>query len=523
MLPAGLRAARDSKDGMSLQFTGCSFHYGRKVPVLNSLDLSIDHRATVLLGPNGAGKSTLLGIAASWISPTGGTVTWKGVNPGRREARAAYRKAVGWLPQHVKPMPACWPTFTSWSPPAVLLSDDLAASVTPGYWPSAVGAATFALPFVAPACAAAGAWEGARFTRGNVAGWAPARSGLAIALPLLVPVIALGALGMAVAVVLTISTARPQAGMPPVGMALAWLVVLIAHALAGFLLGKRLPLVVAVSLALVLSFVLTAYPAAMEPVWLRHMVTGGMTSCCSLGQAPDWQAAASAVVLACGVIAAAAVALTAAAVRLRRALTGAALVAGLAGSGFLAHGLPADPVVARAAEQLQCAGDHPRVCLWPELSGRAGMVRHNAAEARRRLQQAGLAVPDTLTMEEHPDTRAAFIGSWPDPTPSVVRAGVGTSLLPPDAPACAQSGSPYPGADAYGPTAAWLSLTAGAASEDVAGHYGAKETAVATGVRHAGGDEQLAWFRRNSTALRDCTTHPAPAPAPAHRSGETAR
>lgn len=404
---------------------------------------------------------------------------------------------------------------------AVLLSDDLTASVTPGSWPGAVGAATFALPFVAPACAAAGAWEGARFTRGNVAGWAPARSELAIALPLLVPVIVLGALGMAVAVALTISTAHPQAGVPPVGMALVWLVVLTAHALAGFLLGKRLPLVVAVSLALVLSFVLTAYPAAVEPVWLRHMVTGGMTSCCSLGQAPDWQAAASAAVLACGVIAAAAVALTALAVRLRRALIAATLAAGLAGSGLLAHGLPADPAVARAAEQLQCAGDHPRVCLWPELSGSAGMVRRNAAGAWRRLQHAGLAVPDTLTMEDHPGKRAAFIGSWPDPTPSVVRAGVGASLLPSGPPACAQAGSSSPGADAYGPTAAWLSLTAGAASEDVVSHYGAKETAVAADVRHAGGDEQLAWFRQNSKALRDCTTHPAPVPT--HRTRETTR
>ncbi|MFF8790737.1 hypothetical protein [Streptomyces sp. NPDC015125] len=407
---------------------------------------------------------------------------------------------------------------------AVLLSDDLTASVTLGYWPSAVGAATFALPFVAPACAAAGAWEGSRFTRGNVAGWAPARSGLATALPLLVPVIVLGALGMAVAAALTISTAHPRAGLPPVdmvAMVVVWPVVLAAHSMAGFLLGKRLPLVVAASLALVLSFVLTAYPAAMEPVWLRHMVTGGMTSCCSLDQAPDWQAAASAVVLACGVIAAAAVALTAPAARLRRTLIGAALVVGLAGSGCLAYGLPADPAIPRAAEQLQCAGDNPRVCLWPELSGHSGMVRRNVADARQRLQHAGLAVPGTLTMEEHPGKGAAFIGSWPEPTPSVVRAGVGSTFLPSGPPACAQSGSSPPGADAYGPTAAWLSLTAGAASEDVAGHYGAKDTAIAAGVRHSGGDEQLAWFRHNSKALRDCTTHPAPVPA--HPARETAR
>ncbi|WP_030811671.1 ATP-binding cassette domain-containing protein [Streptomyces sp. NRRL S-337] len=90
---------------MSLKFTRCSFQYGRKVPVLNRLDLSIEHRATVLLGPNGAGKSTLLGIAASWISPSEGTVTWRGTDPSQSKSQAAYRKAVGWLPQNVKPMP----------------------------------------------------------------------------------------------------------------------------------------------------------------------------------------------------------------------------------------------------------------------------------------------------------------------------------------------------------------------------------------------------------------------------------
>ncbi|MFI9354699.1 DUF7224 domain-containing protein, partial [Streptomyces lydicus] len=311
------------------------------------------------------------------------------------------------------------------------------------------------------------------------------------------------------------------AGLPPVGMVVVWLFVLAAHSMAGFLLGKRLPLVVATSLALVLSFVLTAYPAAMEPLWLRHMVTGGMTSCCSLSQAPNWSAAASAVVLACGVIAAAAFALTALAARLRRALISAALVAGLAGSGYLAYGLPADPAVTRAAEQLQCAGDNPRVCLWPELSSNAAMVRHNAADARKRLQQAGLAVPDTLTMEERPAKGATFIGSWAEPTASVVRAGVGSALLPSGPPACAQSGSAFPGADAYGPTAAWLSLTAGATPEDVIGRYGEKEAAVAASVRRAGPEEQLAWFRRNSKALRDCTTRPASVPV--HLAQETAR
>ncbi|SHN08178.1 DUF7224 domain-containing protein [Streptomyces yunnanensis] len=403
---------------------------------------------------------------------------------------------------------------------ALLLSDDLTAGVTPGYWPSTLGHATFALHFVAPACATAGAWEGSRITRGNVTHWAPTRSGLAIALPLLAPVFVLGAVGMAVATALTISTGQPDTGTPPLGMVLIWLVVLAAHSFAGFLLGKRMPLVVAAPLALVLSFVLTAYPAAMEPLWLCHMVTGGISSCCSLSQTPDWRAAASALVLALGVIAAAVVALTVLARRARTALVTVALLAGLAGSGWLAYGLPADPVNARPAEQLQCAGDNPRVCLWPELSQQADMIRENAADARSRLQQAGLTVPAELTMDKQAEPGALFIGAWPKPTPSQVRAGVGTALLPSGPPACAERG-PYPGANAYGPTAAWLARTAGADPQETARRYGEPENAVATRALRLAPNQQLAWFKQNSKALRDCTTHPAPAPSP--RSQETSR
>ncbi|MFJ9420283.1 hypothetical protein ACIRPT_39965 [Streptomyces sp. NPDC101227] len=396
---------------------------------------------------------------------------------------------------------------------ALLLSDDLTAKVTHGYWPSVLGAANFALPFVAPACATAGAWEGTRITRGNVAGWAPTRSTLGIALPLLAPVFVLGAVGMAVAAALTISTGRPDVGTPPIGMVLVWMVILAAHSMAGFLLGKRLPLVIATPLALVLSFVLTAYPAAMEPLWLRHMVTGGMSSCCSLDQTPNWRAAASALLLALAVISACALALTALHQRTRAVLISTALVVGIAGSGGLAYGLPADPVTPRAEDQLQCAGENPRVCLWPELSRQAAMIRENASDARHRLQEAGLAVPKTLTMEEHSGGDALFIGTWPDPSASEVRAGVGTALMPSDPPSCAQSGSNFPGADAYGPTAAWLALTAGAESQEAAGRYGEKEAAVAARVQQSSHDAQLAWFRQNSKALRDCTTRPAPIPS----------
>ncbi len=94
-----------SKDGMSLIFDRCTFRYGRTVPVLDQLSLTVEHRTTVLLGPNGAGKSTTLGIGSSWMAPSAGAVTWRGRGYVRARDRADYRKAVGWLPQEVKPMP----------------------------------------------------------------------------------------------------------------------------------------------------------------------------------------------------------------------------------------------------------------------------------------------------------------------------------------------------------------------------------------------------------------------------------
>ncbi|WP_274917592.1 DUF7224 domain-containing protein [Streptomyces sp. WZ-12] len=396
---------------------------------------------------------------------------------------------------------------------AVLLSKDLTANVTSGYWPSALGSATFALHFVAPACATAGAWEGARCTRGAVTHWAPTRSGLGVALPLLLPVFALGAIGMAVASALTISEGHPSGGMPPVGMVAVWLIVLAAHSFAGFLLGKRLPLVIGAPLALLLSFVLTAYPAALEPLWLRHMVTGGMTACCTLDQTPSWQAASSALVLALGVIAAGVAALTARTRRARIILASSAAAVGLISSGWLAYGLPADPVNARSAEQLRCAGEQPRICLWPEVSDTT-MVRENAADALHRLQQTGLTVPTELTMDSNSPRRGAvFMGAWVNATPSQVRTAVAGALLTSNPPACAES-QQFPGGDAYAPTAAWLSLTAGADAQEVAGRFGPQDSAVATRVRKAPLDQQLAWFKHNNRALNDCTTHPAPIPSP---------
>lgn len=60
---------------------------------------------TVLLGPNGAGKSTLLSLGANALPPSRGRICFHLLDAARRSDRAAYRRAVGWMPQHVRAVP----------------------------------------------------------------------------------------------------------------------------------------------------------------------------------------------------------------------------------------------------------------------------------------------------------------------------------------------------------------------------------------------------------------------------------
>ncbi len=70
-------------------------------PVLAGFSYQLPDGLTVLLGPNGAGKSTLLKLAAGVLHPNRGAVILDNVP----STTPAYRRDVGWLPQHVQPMP----------------------------------------------------------------------------------------------------------------------------------------------------------------------------------------------------------------------------------------------------------------------------------------------------------------------------------------------------------------------------------------------------------------------------------
>ena len=67
---------------------------GRPLPVLRSLDLSIEPQSFVsIVGPSGSGKTTLLGLLAGLDEPTAGRVLLDGVDifSLTEDGRAAFR------------------------------------------------------------------------------------------------------------------------------------------------------------------------------------------------------------------------------------------------------------------------------------------------------------------------------------------------------------------------------------------------------------------------------------------------
>lgn len=91
---------------MDFIFDDIRFRYGRSGwSVLDGFYWELPRGRTVLLGPNGAGKTTLLSLGADALRPQAGTVRLGTLSTQVRAHRKPFRRAVGWMPQHVYPVP----------------------------------------------------------------------------------------------------------------------------------------------------------------------------------------------------------------------------------------------------------------------------------------------------------------------------------------------------------------------------------------------------------------------------------
>lgn len=99
-------------DPAGLTFSDVVFWYPRSSVfggigprIFNGFNWSVPPGATVILGPNGAGKTTLLSLGATALKPSSGTIRFGSHDVSRRPDVVAMRRAVGWMPQHMRAIP----------------------------------------------------------------------------------------------------------------------------------------------------------------------------------------------------------------------------------------------------------------------------------------------------------------------------------------------------------------------------------------------------------------------------------
>ena len=90
---------------MELKAIQLTKQYGSKTAV-NHLNLSLSNGVYGLLGANGAGKTTFMRMLCGILKPTGGTVTFDGLDVSSEE----YRAELGYLPQDF----GYYPDFSGW-------------------------------------------------------------------------------------------------------------------------------------------------------------------------------------------------------------------------------------------------------------------------------------------------------------------------------------------------------------------------------------------------------------------------
>ncbi len=382
----------------------------------------------------------------------------------------------------------------------------------PGYWLAVYTKVGATIGLVLPVCALSGAWEGSRARRSAPQRIAPVRSPFTIAFHNLWPSWALGVVAIATAVAVNAHFATGAPFSFPVALWLVYLLLVVAHTAFGHLLALHLPRVIAIPVAVILSYLWMGVPGSMALGWVHQLNGFNLWSCCEVEQQIAWQALLVPALLAAAMIAVLAGVIASIPTHRRRWVGGAAAALIAIGGGVVI----AIPVGQTASEPRagapECRGTAPVVCLWPEQrqgSNYDAVLR----SAYRDLRDAGVKLPPTLTAASDGGANSLFVSPRPWLTnPVDVRMTLATSIVPAE-PSCLIT-TAY---DPIGISYVFLGERAGVPLSQLAPRFGPDTTKVVEALDGQPRDVQLNWLEQTMRAFTNCSVA-FPQPPPAGRS-----
>ncbi|MET9256645.1 hypothetical protein [Streptomyces sp. NPDC003717] len=247
------------------------------------------------------------------------------------------------------------------------------------------------------AAAALGVWESGRLRKARLWEIPPSRSRYRVAANVLLPVVLLCWLVLLVPPAVSLARSGTAPTLDSLRLPAAGMLIVVAHAIAGFALGSFLPRLIAAPVVAVADWVAVAFTRTVQPYWPRHV--SGQFSDVGYGEVPRLVTVAAPVLLAGGVAAGLALLWAPFGPRLLRAPVALAVAAaGVLGAQHLARDWPHTPPTATGRAPVDCTGEHPRVCLPRVASGRLARVQREAAEALSTLRAAGApgAAPESI-------------------------------------------------------------------------------------------------------------------------------
>lgn len=390
---------------------------------------------------------------------------------------------------------------------AGLYIDDATFTAPSRYGVESGELAAHAIAVIAPAVAAAAAWEAGRHRLLGALSTTGQRSAVRQLLRAVTPVLFLLLVLAAGALVM----AYQAVGVLPGGagwLAVAHLIVLsLGWLVIGWSLGLIMPRSIAAPAAGIGCWAWLSMPHAMSNPWVRHL--GGFID----GQSTVTDVLTPAVYLVpWGVVTGLALAFWVLA-RMRRRAWAVAVAFAVATVTFtVGRALVIDwgyqnPTSPRSVA-MACTGQAPRVCVPPEYEPYARQLRRDALAPVKRLKDAEITVPEELrvTSAKVPLKPGTWPLTWSLPPrgngqdPAQYAADLAESAVTGTAALAGVDDCRQPGS----PAAAWAALVVGLDEKGVQAALPPTEWAALQKIRRLPAEEQADWFTKTAASQKHC-------------------